>query len=372
MIALASAGIFLLLEIDQRARYVGAKLRAVDQRVLKLDASLGKLDDHIADLSARTEGTLRDLIDELLVIKRENNSLLHAFSTLEKSIAKRSEGVETAMLDLLSAVATSRDETHRELARATGSVEDRLDSAKTRILQASRSVIDQLEAAKTQRGKRHWELRHMIRDQTREIEALFQLYGESPYDHPMPAAGRWALDPSALVQLLDLVRTHQPRIVVELGGGTSTIWLGHALRAIDGARLISVEHDDDYAARTSQVIAAHELADIVEVRIAPLVDVRLDGDVALWYDPKALEDIGSIDLLVVDGPPAGEDATARYPALPVLQRHLSVGALVVLDDATRTGESDVVDRWCREFAYLRRIPTILGNIAVFSANRAAQ
>jgi hypothetical protein len=57
-----------------------------------------------------------------------------------------------------------------------------------------------------------------------------------------------------------------------------------------------------------------------------------------------------IDLLLVDGPPAyaAGHALARYPALPVLGDRLASGATVVLDDAERPGEQEVLRRWERE------------------------
>ena len=76
-----------------------------------------------------------------------------------------------------------------------------------------------------------------------------------------------------------------------------------------------------------------------------------------WYDEAALADGlrealqgDPIDLLVVDGPPAHAvgHGLARYPALPALEDRLAPGATVVLDDAERPGEQEVLRRWERE------------------------
>ncbi len=63
---------------------------------------------------------------------------------------------------------------------------------------------------------------------------------------------------------------------------------------------------------------------------------------ALWGDP--------IDLLVVDGPPAyaAGHGLARYPALPVLCDLLAPRATVILGDAERPGEQEVLRRWEHE------------------------
>ena len=59
----------------------------------------------------------------------------------------------------------------------------------------------------------------------------------------------------------------------------------------------------------------------------------------------------SIDLLVVDGPPAFEPGCglARHRALVVLHDRLVAGATVVLDDVERAGEQEVLGRWEDEF-----------------------
>ena len=36
---------------------------------------------------------------------------------------------------------------------------------------------------------------------------------------------------------------------------------------------------------------------------------------------------------------------SRYPALPALEPRLAPGAIVVLDDATRPGEREILERW---------------------------
>ncbi len=81
-----------------------------------------------------------------------------------------------------------------------------------------------------------------------------------------------------------------------------------------------------------------------------------------WYDESALteglrtalqgdptDDLidDLIDLLLVDGPPAyvAGMGLARYPALPVMLDRLAPGATLVLDDAERPGEQEVLRRW---------------------------
>jgi hypothetical protein len=73
-----------------------------------------------------------------------------------------------------------------------------------------------------------------------------------------------------------------------------------------------------------------------------------------WYDPAALRALPDrIELLLVDGPPAGEPEIerSRYPALPELGSRLGPGAAVICDDALRAGEAWALERWREELGF---------------------
>lgn len=205
----------------------------------------------------------------------------------------------------------------------------------------------------------------LLKRQLREIEGLLQLFARVESAEPMPPSGDWALNPQGLLSLVTLVERQRPRVVVELGSGTSTVWLGYALAAVPSApatngtgrspRLISLEHDERYAAESRGGIRHHESAMApTEVRMAPLTTVQVRDEEFQWYDPAALSDIDAIDLLIVDGPPGSTGPLARYPAVPVLRDKLTDGALVVLDDADRDDEAKIVERWMQEVPGLAR------------------
>jgi hypothetical protein len=73
-------------------------------------------------------------------------------------------------------------------------------------------------------------------------------------------------------------------------------------------------------------------------------------------------EMAPIEVLVVDGPPAGGDSTARHPALSKLAHRMAAEVTVLLDDADRPGERAVVDRWLAEHSALRleRLPAEKG------------
>lgn len=210
------------------------------------------------------------------------------------------------------------------------------------VEQAQRRVLASVERERLAAGDRHLELTEalarterltgrgaelLLREQTREIEALVQLFQRVTPRAPMPAGA--ALHPTDLLGLVHVAAARRPALAVMLGSGPSTIWLGYALEG-DDRRLIAVDHDEARAGGTRAMLAAHGLAG-VEVRHAPLAELRVDGKPVDWYDVDALDGLRDIDLLVVDGTIA-PSTDALAPALHVLGRRLAPGAAVVVDE----------------------------------------
>jgi predicted O-methyltransferase YrrM len=205
----------------------------------------------------------------------------------------------------------------------------------------------------------------------REFEATVQLFQGFTPRAPMPSSGDFALNPTDLLELLHLIRTRRPRLVLELGSGTSTVWIAYVL-AECGGRLVSLDHDHEYAQRTRAVLAAHDLTEVAEVREAPLVAHEIDGRTFQWYDADALTDLRDVDFLLVDGPPAATGPDARYPALHVLRARLADSATIVFDDANRRDEQAALRQWTETIAGLSQEREILGRHAVLSYVRAGQ
>jgi hypothetical protein len=62
----------------------------------------------------------------------------------------------------------------------------------------------------------------------------------------------------------------------------------------------------------------------------------------------------NIDMLIIDGPPAGLNSCARFPAGPLLLPMLREEAEVFLDDADRGDEQIIIERWLKEFPHLQK------------------
>jgi len=159
-----------------------------------------------------------------------------------------------------------------------------------------------------------------------------------------------AITPETLKLVQHLVASLAVRRILELGSGISTLLLAHDFRRRGEGRLLSFDDDARWAAQTVAKLKAEKLDSFAEVRIAPLVDVESGGRRAKWYDLASLDKAARFDLIVVDGPPAWQgDSLARLPALYELRGHLSDTGVLVLDDAGRSGESQIAQQWQHDF-----------------------
>jgi predicted O-methyltransferase YrrM len=192
-------------------------------------------------------------------------------------------------------------------------------------------------------------LRQQVRvqhQQTRAVvDALHSLSGLGADGSTHPSTQGWSASPMVLRQLAEQVAEVEPDLVVELGGGGSSVLLGRLLRRQGHGRVVSLEHDPAYAEVTRAHLRRHGVEDLVDVRVAPLVDVAVGEETYQWYDPAAVADLQGIDLVFVDGPPGSTGRHARFPAVPVLRERLSPAARVLLDDGGRRQERKVADRW---------------------------
>ncbi|GLU46173.1 class I SAM-dependent methyltransferase [Nocardiopsis ansamitocini] len=257
------------------------------------------------------------------------------------------------------------------LARSDRAAQDKqLARARTELGHEITGALEMLRTDARERDQRHAEQR------SAEIKALKEhvtVQGRRDYEQHvawlqlrdfvapgsfMPPLRGWAASPDVLGLIAATIAERRPGLVVECGSGSSSVWLGYALRKAGKGRLIALEHDERYAELSRALIDAHGLTDIVEIRHAPLRDWTPGGGPEAhsqpWYDTDGLDGVDGIGLLFVDGPPAATGPQARYPALPALVARCAPDAVVVLDDTIRAEERAISDRWLAEYPDLRR------------------
>jgi predicted O-methyltransferase YrrM len=280
------------------------------------------------------------------------------------------QSLATALIGLTTTLAILAFlQLRRRLSLQIKDLAKRLDTAQHRILASVENELlaagwqSALEAQQRRLGRDIARNQHA---QTAETEALLQLFRDFEPRAPMPSSRtRWAMDPTGLLELLYLIRRKQPKVVLELGSGTSSIWIAYALEK-DGGRLISVDHMTEFADRTQSLFHRHGVNHVAEVRLAELRQLNINGDEFQWYNVDALRDINEIDLLLVDGPPGSLGKMTRYPALHALESQLAPNAVVILDDADRPGEQGIIRRWITEVPGLREEREIFSRVAVLA------
>lgn len=155
----------------------------------------------------------------------------------------------------------------------------------------------------------------------------------------LPHLGSWKADTWLLHRIVDIVEADRPACVVELGSGATSLVIAQALAMHGGGQLHSYDQHAPFVAAMHEWLAEHNLA--AAFHHAPLTtrDVRWPG---LWYGLTEVP--GSIDLLVIDGPPWAVHPFARGMAERLFPL-IAPGGTVLLDDAARPGERYVAHRW---------------------------
>lgn len=272
------------------------------------------------------------------------------FQQLHMAVAEELPRRIKAVEDLLHSISTDIGSVRGEADQSTGMLkkaEAALDDLGKTISALDQSWTQGKSAIILKQKKSRQEI-------LQSIEAITQLNKLVDLKAPYPLLDGWAMDPISMLSLLQQVMSARPRLILECGSGTSTVWLAAALRKIGSGRLVSLDHLEDYARQTRAALAGQGLEGIADVRSAPLVQVEVAGESVQWYDPVTFSDVSGVDLLVVDGPPKAAGPQARYPALPLVASKLSDGALIVLDDTDRPEEAEILERWQQSFPELSR------------------
>ncbi|WP_248962972.1 class I SAM-dependent methyltransferase [Sphaerisporangium perillae] len=347
-------------------RRTDGKALRIDARTKREEAALTRAEHGLAQLAATLDGLTGRLEEAGL---RQSRVVLAALGEDRMELTAQAE-----RLSQLASAVSRVDATVRESA---GDLEDlrklRHDHeqlART-VLSAVRDLDERLDTLGGAVRDGQADLARSARHNYAQLEALIDLRALLQPRAPLPRLRGWAASPDVLRLLIERIAVDRAKIIVECGSGSSSIWLGYAVQQFGGGRVVALEHDERFAEASRDLVLAHGLQDVVEVRHAPLASWTPGGQAAgrtgeepgtpqegptgpdggetfPWYDTSALDDVTGIDLVFVDGPPGNTAPLARYPALPVLLPRCADEAWFVLDDTDRPAEREVADRWLRE------------------------
>jgi hypothetical protein len=210
-----------------------------------------------------------------------------------------------------------------------------------------------------------WFIQRMVTgggDPTRpELEAVYQRIFERDLQqvgatnrfYPVRSAANYGL----LYFLLRVARETEPSSILDLGAGQTSLLFDELRQCgVLKANITTVEHDQTWADYVKARVSH-------EVRLVGLKHYE-DGDLSYdGYDFGDVELHPTIDLLVVDGPPATtrEQQYARHCCLELLDRLDPAGFVIVVDDAHRSGEALLCDVIARKLR-LRQIAFTRGQV----------
>lgn len=220
---------------------------------------------------------------------------------------------------------------------------------RTRLLDARRDGLVPLDAALSTRA----ELR--LPGQLLRMMGAVQSTDTLPTDFEEAIVGlpvgEWALDRTALSQLVEVYRRRRPPHVAEFGSGTSTVLLAALAResGVEWPAIVSFEQDPAEVAKVRATLRARGLDQFVDVVHAPLTPVVVGGMKFLCYSPGVIAE--ALDrrpptLVIIDGP-SQVSGGSRYPTLLLSQRHIAAPATFLLDDAWRDEELTIGEYWSR-------------------------
>lgn len=353
-----------LTRIEQAVTRIGAMADALDVQVAATRASLARIEEGVT-----RSGAMADALDVQVAATRASlakraDALAASLETLGQKSSERFAGLRKQMesqaggslerlaslqegIGLLQAAAKEAGDLAQEGKTAMAAVATTLDERVAKPVRRINQAID------------NGDLRYPLLN---DIGSILRLQQRFQPRTALPRMSGWTLDSSTLERLVEYVVERGPKLMVECGSGASTVWLAYAARAA-GARLVSLEHLERYAAETAGELARHGLGDVAEVRLAPLEELEIEGTGYHWYGRRAWEDIEHIDMLLVDGPPKATGKHARFPAVPLLESRLADRCTIVFDDVHRKEEREILDRW-RELNPAIGVPHPIGERTV--------
>jgi predicted O-methyltransferase YrrM len=227
-----------------------------------------------------------------------------------------------------------------------------------KIQQATQQLLQQQRNIDKEKNK--------LYKQFKQIESLFSIFNSLKISQPLPSMGGWVISPDFGKIIVDLVFEKKPKLILEASSGVSTLLASYCLKQLGEGNVISLEEENKYAEVSNNALIKHGLKDIANVIHAPLKEIEIEGKKWIWYDLTEIKDIKPIDMLIIDGPAqyGREQKMIRYPALPLLFDSLSDEAIIILDDADRQDEKNIVDLWLKQFNCfeVERIDTEKGTV----------
>lgn len=143
--------------------------------------------------------------------------------------------------------------------------------------------------------------------------------------------------------------------ILECGSGVTTILMGILCRK-SRKEVWSLENSVEWRNRITSVLKTNNIS-CANVCYSPLIEY---GEF-WWYEPPLSQLPKEFSLVICDGPP-GATKGGRYGLLPVMSPRLKPGTAILLDDAGRPGEIQLIRRWESEAKFESNITDRAGHV----------
>lgn len=211
--------------------------------------------------------------------------------------------------------------------------------------QANGNNIKITDSKKFENGELISKIQGGFENQFLQLESLLAIYHFLPNLKFLPATRGWAGSPDFLAKIVELILKEKPLFVLEAGSGVSSVIIGLALKLNNYGESISLEHEIDYANRTSQNMVLNQVEGLSIIKYCPLKAYDIQNKKWKWYEINELRFTNKIDMIVVDGPPRHTHELARYPAIPILHKYFAERFSILLDDSKRDDEAIIIENW---------------------------
>jgi predicted O-methyltransferase YrrM len=169
----------------------------------------------------------------------------------------------------------------------------------------------------------------------------------------IPGPEPWSLAPGSARLLAGLILELPIRSVLELGAGRSSLVIAAALAEREGGRLTSVEQDPEWCVEAWAGVRRARSVDARLLRASPRLTLDRRGVYFRLAGPeRELAARGPFDLVLIDAP---QYFYGRDGGLHLAWGHLHPGAVILLDDAGRSGERRTVRRWLATYPGLELV-----------------
>lgn len=183
-----------------------------------------------------------------------------------------------------------------------------------------------------------------------QIESLFSIFSILNITKPLPSFRGWSISPDFANIIIQKILEKKPGNILECGSGVSSLIISYLIKDKNWGNLVSFEHDKEFAVRTKELLKSHDVSGKTIIHAMDLIDYNLENNHWKWYDTSVLNQDMKFDLIIIDGPPAYIHPKSRYPSLFLLDKHLNIGGIILLDDCLRENDNNIVKQWMKNFS----------------------